>query len=96
MNFFTLLKDEYGIGLNSQQRQAAGHVDGPALVLAGPGSGKTTVITIRTLRLILSEGVMPERILTMTFNKAAQVEMQIRFRDLFGKEAVPRSPSCFI
>ncbi|MDI9515268.1 MAG: ATP-dependent helicase [Bacillota bacterium] len=86
MNFFTLLKDEYGIGLNSQQRQAAGHVDGPALVLAGPGSGKTTVITIRTLRLILSEGVMPERILTMTFNKAAQVEMQTRFRDLFGKE----------
>lgn len=86
VNFFTLLKDEYGISLNSQQRQAAGHINGPALVLAGPGSGKTTVITIRTLMLILSEGVKPERILTMTFNKAAQVEMQTRFSSLFGKQ----------
>lgn len=89
MDFFSLLKDKYNILLNDQQRQAVEHDSGPALVLAGPGSGKTTVITVRTARLIISEKINPQHILTMTFNKAAQLEMQNRFNTLFG-DAVGR------
>lgn len=85
VDFFSMLETEYGISLNHQQHQAASHVDGPALVLAGPGSGKTTVVTVRTAMLIASRGINPERILTLTFNKAAQLEMQARYNRLFGK-----------
>lgn len=88
VDFFSQLKSEYGISLNQQQLQAAGHVVGPALVLAGPGSGKTTVITVRTAMLIASGHVRPERILTMTFNKAAQLEMQTRYSRLFGRSGI--------
>ena len=60
------------------------HIDGPALVLAGPGSGKTTVITRRTKKLI-EEGVSPDNILVVTFTKAAAVEMQERFTNLMNE-----------
>jgi len=85
VDFFSQLKSEYGIILNHQQLQAAGHIAGPALVLAGPGSGKTTVVTARTAMLIASGKASPDRILTLTFNKAAQLEMQARYNRLFGK-----------
>lgn len=54
---------------NESQLEAINHIDGPALVLAGPGSGKTTVITRRTKKLI-EEGVSPDNILVVTFTKA--------------------------
>lgn len=87
MNFFSHLQDKHHITLNDQQREAVRHGEGPALVLAGPGSGKTTIITARTARLLMS-GVSRDRILTLTFNKAAQLEMQNCFHSIFG-EAVP-------
>ncbi len=68
-----------GLQLNEQQNKAVMHGEGPALVLAGPGSGKTTVITARVARLIGEMGVKPSQILTVTYNKAAQLEMQNRF-----------------
>ncbi|MBR6270977.1 MAG: ATP-dependent helicase [Lachnospiraceae bacterium] len=64
--------------LNKPQRFAVSHRDGPALVIAGPGSGKTAVITRRALALTES-GVPPENILVVTFSRAAAREMQIRF-----------------
>ncbi len=86
LNFFDTIKSKYGIDLNTEQRNAACHVTGPALILAGPGSGKTTVITARAAYLILEAGVDPKSILTLTFNKAAQLEMDKRFNRLYGSE----------
>lgn len=65
--------------LNEAQRQAVMHGEGPLLVLAGPGSGKTFTITQRILYLIESLGVSPEEILVITFTKEAAISMQRRF-----------------
>lgn len=65
--------------LNSEQSQAVLVKDGPCLVLAGPGSGKTAVITNRLLVLIEKYGINPDNLLTITFTKAAALEMQSRF-----------------
>ncbi|PYG87036.1 DNA helicase-2/ATP-dependent DNA helicase PcrA [Ruminiclostridium sufflavum DSM 19573] len=86
MDFFEAIKNKYDINLDEQQKKAVTHRDGPALVLAGPGSGKTAVITARAAYLILTAGVKPENILTVTFNKAAQLEMERRFQRLYGAE----------
>lgn len=73
------------MGFSIDQKRAIEHRDGPAMVLAGPGSGKTTVITHRILQLIRS-GVRPEDILVITFTKAAALEMESRFRKLYLEE----------
>lgn len=85
MNFFDILKNN-NIDLNDQQKKAVAHDNGPALILAGPGSGKTTVITARVAYLIFKVGVKPQNILTLTFNKAAQLEMESRFHKLYGSK----------
>mgnify|MGYP002308507645 CR=1 FL=1 len=73
--------------LNEAQSKAVSHVDGPMMVIAGPGSGKTTVITKRIKYLIESAGVSPADILVITFTRAAAGEMQQRFRAMTpGKE----------
>ena len=65
--------------LNPHQLRAVSHEDGPCLVLAGPGSGKTTVITERVRYLIREKRVLPENILVITFTRAAARQMQERF-----------------
>lgn len=64
---------------NEEQIEAINHGTGPALVLAGPGSGKTAVITGRTLRLVREKKAKPEEILVITFTKAAAEEMKQRY-----------------
>lgn len=74
---------------NKEQEEAIMHRDGPAMVLAGPGAGKTYVITNRVKALIDEYGVKPEQILVVTFSKAAAVEMKKRFEMLTGGQRLP-------
>lgn len=74
------------MNVNESQHRAITHKEGPMLVLAGPGSGKTFVITSRTKYLIEECGVKPERILVITFTKAAAQEMRERFYKLMEGE----------
>ncbi len=71
---------------SKSQQEAIRHRDGPMLVLAGPGSGKTAVITARIDSLIREHGVDPSSILVITFTKAAAGEMKQRFLTLCGAE----------
>lgn len=76
------------MNFNTSQQSAIEHKDGAMLVLAGPGSGKTAVITHRTQNLIQKHHVNPSEILVITFTKAAANEMKERFNALMGDTKV--------
>ncbi len=75
--------------VNEAQSKAITHGEGPMLVLAGPGSGKTFVITQRIKHLITQNRISPESILVITFTKAAATEMQQRFRRIMDENFYP-------
>lgn len=80
-----MLKDAILQGLNDTQRTAVLHGEGPALVAAGPGSGKTRCITSRLLYLIFEKNIPPQEILVLTFTKEAAKTMQKRFEQEYHR-----------
>lgn len=83
------------MAFHESQLRAIRHKDGPMMVLAGPGSGKTTVITHRVRYLVEKHGVEPGGVLVITFTKAAAVEMKQRFQKLMGGRTLPVSFGTF-
>ena len=80
----------FPIRLNAQQKSAVQSVNGPVLLLAVPGSGKTTVLVTRLGYMIYCKGIDPEKILTVTYTVAATKDMSRRFAGYFGEELADR------
>ena len=82
-----MLKSDYLLNLNEKQQEAVLHLDGPLLIVAGAGSGKTKVLTSRIAHIIRSHKAFSSQILAVTFTNKAAKEMQIRVSKLLRKEA---------
>ena len=90
MMTWTEFRNRFSIQLNQQQESAVQSVEGPVLLLAVPGSGKTTVLVTRLGYMIFCKGIAPERILTVTYTVAATKDMAERFACRFGAEMAGR------
>ncbi|MCZ8520424.1 MULTISPECIES: ATP-dependent helicase [Paenibacillus] len=82
-DFFEMKKRELGVALNEVQRAAVLRTEGPLLLLASPGSGKTTTIIMRIGYLIERMGVEPSRIKAVTFSRASAADMKERYARFF-------------
>lgn len=70
--------------LNPEQKQAVDTIEGPVMVIAGPGTGKTQVLTLRIANILLSTHTNPENILALTFSESAAFQMRQRLTDIIG------------
>ncbi len=82
-----MLNNDYLINLNEKQQEAVLHLNGPLLIVAGAGSGKTKVLTSRIAHIIKSHKAFSSQILAVTFTNKAAKEMQLRVSKLLRKEA---------
>ena len=82
-----MLNSEYLSNLNENQREAVECLDGPLLIVAGAGSGKTKVLTSRIAHIIKKNKAFPNQILAVTFTNKAAKEMQLRVSKLLRKDA---------
>ena len=73
--------------LNEAQREAVDHIEGPLLVIAGPGTGKTQLLSVRVANILKQTDASPENILCLTFTDAGASNMRKRLSDFIGPEA---------
>ena len=83
-----MLKTDYLLNLNEKQQEAVLHLNGPLLIVAGAGSGKTKVLTSRIAHIIKNKNAYPNQILAVTFTNKAAKEMQNRVSKILGSSAV--------
>lgn len=83
IDFFIRKKNEVGVTLNDVQKKAVLHTEGPLLLLASPGSGKTTTMIMRIGYLVQERNIPPSRIKAVTFSRAAANDMKARFKRFF-------------
>lgn len=81
--------------LNDQQREAVEHVDGPLLVVAGPGTGKTQLLSLRAANILATRDVRPQNILCLTYTDAGVEAMRRRLVELVGRDAYGIEVSTF-
>jgi DNA helicase II / ATP-dependent DNA helicase PcrA len=87
--------DEKYSNLNDRQKEAVDAIDGPVLVVAGPGSGKTELLSLRTLNILKKTDLPPSSILCLTFTDSAAINMQNRLAGMIGAEAYKIAVSTF-
>ena len=83
-----MINKDYFKNLNEAQKEAVSHLDGPLLIVAGAGSGKTKVLTSRIAHIIKEKKAFPNQILAVTFTNKAAKEMQSRVSSILGSEAI--------
>ena len=79
--------DEQYKALNKEQKRAVDTIDGPLLVVAGPGSGKTQILSMRVGKILKETQILASNILCLTFTESASVNMRNRLSKLIGSEA---------
>ena len=83
-----MINKDYLKNLNEPQKEAVLHLDGPLLIVAGAGSGKTKVLTSRIANIIKEKKAFPNQILAVTFTNKAAKEMQNRVGNILGSAAI--------
>ena len=83
-----MINKDYLNNLNASQKNAVEHIDGPLLVVAGAGSGKTKVLTSRIACIVENKKAFPNQILAVTFTNKASKEMQNRVSKILKKNAI--------
>lgn len=73
--------------LNEAQRKAVDTIDGPVMVVAGPGTGKTELLSMRAANILRKTDELPENILCLTFTESGSVAMQKRLTSIIGRDA---------
>lgn len=73
--------------LNERQREAVDHIDGPLMVVAGPGTGKTELLSMRTANILRKTDTLPENILCLTFTESGAAAMRQRLSEIIGAQA---------
>ncbi|OYU97141.1 MAG: DNA helicase UvrD [Bacteroidetes bacterium B1(2017)] len=79
--------EEVFSSLNEQQKSAVQHIEGPVLVIAGPGTGKTQILAARIARILLETDALPENILCLTYTDAGAVAMRKRLQEFIGPDS---------
>src|SRR3989339_14219 len=81
--------------LNAQQKHAVDYIEGPVMVIAGPGTGKTQILTLRIANILIKTQINPENILALTYSESAAFEMRGRLSGIIGTPAFRAEISTF-